>query len=39
MLNGKDKDLTAGVMLIPDSNYLVSGGKEGIAYLDRPDAT
>jgi hypothetical protein len=32
-LNGGDKDLTGGVVLIPGSNYLVSGGKEGVAYV------
>jgi hypothetical protein len=32
-LNSVDMDLTAGVLLIPGSNYLVSGGKEGVAYL------
>src|SRR5262249_51611928 len=32
-LNDRDQDLTAGVLLIPNSNYLLSGGKEGVAYL------
>jgi hypothetical protein len=32
-LNGGDQDLTAGAMLIPGSNYLISGGKEGVAYV------
>jgi hypothetical protein len=33
VLNDRDKDLTAGVLLIPNSKYLVSGGKEGVVYL------
>jgi len=32
-LNSTDADLTGGVLLIPNSNYLVSGGKEGVIYL------
>jgi hypothetical protein len=32
-LNGSDQDLTAGVLLIPGTNYMVSAGKEGVAYL------
>jgi hypothetical protein len=32
-LNGSDKDLTGGVLLVPGSNYLISGGKESIAYV------
>jgi len=32
-LNSSDADLTGGVLLIPNSNYLVSGGKEGVVYL------
>jgi hypothetical protein len=32
-LNGSDKDLTAGVVFIGDTGYMVSGGKEGVIYL------
>src|SRR5262249_47297252 len=32
-LNSSDADLTGSAMLIPNSNYLVSGGKEGVIYL------
>jgi hypothetical protein len=33
MLNQKDWDLTGGVLLVPNSNLLFSGGKEGIVYV------
>ncbi len=32
-LNSNDADLTAGVVLIPNSNQLVAGGKECVIYL------
>jgi hypothetical protein len=32
-LNGSDADLTGSVVLIPNSSYMVSGGKEGVVYL------
>ncbi len=32
-LNAVDEDLTAGPLLIPNSNHIVAGGKEGVLYL------
>jgi hypothetical protein len=32
-LNGADNDLTAGVVLVPGSDLIISGGKEGPIYL------
>ena len=32
-LNGSDQDVAGGVILIPGTNYLISGGKEGVAYV------
>jgi hypothetical protein len=32
-LNGADADLTGGVVLVPGSNFLISGGKESVIYV------
>ncbi|MBC7527346.1 MAG: hypothetical protein H7308_07325 [Chthonomonadaceae bacterium] len=32
-LNQTDEDLTAGPLLIPNTNFIVAGGKEGVLYL------
>ncbi|HXU82641.1 MAG TPA: hypothetical protein VN914_14665 [Polyangia bacterium] len=32
-LNRSDLDLTAGVILVPGTNFLFSGGKEGVVYV------